>query len=141
MAKKVELKTKQNKASVSSFLNTIEDPQKRKDCKEISKLMKAITGKKPTMWGSSIVGFDTYDYTYASGRSGTWFIVGFSPRKQNITIYIMPGYKDYGTLLDKLGPHKIGKSCIYIKSLEHIHLPTLKKIITSGYKDMKEKYS
>lgn len=137
-----ELKTKKNKASVSVFLNSIKDPERKKDSKTTLKIMKEATGEKPTMWGSAIVGFGTYHYTYASGREGDWMITGFSPRKQNLTIYIMPGYSfpEYKKLLKDLGPHTLGKSCLYIKRLSDIHLPTLKKIIKRGYTDMKKKY-
>jgi hypothetical protein len=136
---KYELKTKKNKASVSKFINSIEDDQKRKDSKEIIKIIKDLTGEKPVMWGPSIVGFGSYHYKYASGQEGDWMITGFSPRKQNLTIYIMPGYDLSQDLLDKLGPHKTGKSCLYIKKLEDVHLPTLKKLILRGYKEMKKK--
>lgn len=137
---KAELKTKKNAGSVSDFLNKISDPTKKKDAKLIVSLMKEITGKRPKMWGASIIGFDEYHYKYASGREGDWMMIGFSQRKQNLTIYIMPGYQDFGSLLGKLGSHKLGKSCLYIKSLDQIHLPTLKKIIKKGYGDMKRKY-
>jgi len=137
---KAKLKTIKNKKSVSVFLNGISDKDKRRDAKKVLALMKEITGKKPAMWGSSIVGFDDYHYKYDSGREGDFFMVGFSPRKNNLTIYIMPGYRDHGPLLKKLGPHSLGKSCLYIKRLDDIHIPTLKKIITKGYKDMKKQY-
>lgn len=137
---KVTLKTQKNKKSVSAFLGAIADPQKRKDAKAICKLIGAVTGEKPRMWGSSIVGFGEYHYKYATGREGDWMITGFSPRKQNLTIYIMPGYADYSSLLKTLGPHKLGKSCLYIKRLDDIHIPTLKKLIQRGYRDMKKKY-
>ncbi|MAZ40752.1 hypothetical protein CL654_01370 [bacterium] len=142
MAKKVELKTKKNKASVSGFLNKIKDPEKKKDAKKIVSIMKEVTKEKPTMWGSSIVGFGNYHFKYASGREGDWMITGFSPRSQNLTVYIMPGYSfpEYKALLKKLGPHKLGKSCLYIKRLDDIHIPTLKKLIARGYKDMKTEY-
>lgn len=133
-------KTTENKKSVSAFLNSIEDPQRRKDAKEVSRIMQKITGHKPAMWGPGIVGFDSYHYKYESGREGDFLAVGFSPRKNALTIYIMPGYQDFGDLLGKLGPHKIGKSCLYIKRLEDVHLPTLKKILQKGYRDLKKKY-
>jgi len=130
-----EVKTKKTQKSVSAFLNTIEDEQKRKNCKTISKIMKDITGKQPAMWGERIVGFDTYHYKYASGREGDWFKIGFSPRKQAITIYIMPGYQDYSAILKKLGPHKTGKCCLYIKRLEDIDLSVLNQLLRQGYND------
>jgi hypothetical protein len=139
---KVELKTKKRKASVAKFLDSVKDEEKRRGAKEINKIMKEITGEKPTMWGPSIVGYGTYHYKYASGREGDWMKTGFSPRKDNLTVYIMPGYTldKYKVLLKKLGPHKLGKSCLYIKRLSDIHIPTLKKIIKAGYKDMNKKY-
>lgn len=133
-------KTIPNKKSVAAFLNSIEDPQRRKDAKAVAKLMKEITGEKAVMWGESIVGYGQYHYKYDSGREGDFLIVGFSPRKANLTIYIMPGYQDYSNLTAKLGPHKLGKSCLYIRKLENIHIPTLKKLIKRGYADMKKKY-
>lgn len=135
-----ELKTKRNNSSVATFLNAIESDKKRKDSKTIVALMKEITGCKPEMWGESIVGFDTFVYTTSDGKPHTWMALGFSPRKTTLTIYIMPGYQDFGPLLGKLGPHKKGKSCLYIRTLEDIDLPILKKIITKGYKDLKKKY-
>lgn len=90
------------------------------------------------MWGESIVGFGTLDYTYASGREGTFLAVGFAPRKSNITIYLMPGYQDLTAELKKLGPHKIGKSCLYVRKLDYIHLPALEKIIEKGYRQAKQ---
>ena len=139
---KNELKTKKRKANVAKFLDSIKDEEKRKDSKKINEIIKEVTGEKPVMWGSSIVGYGTYHYKSESGREGDWMITGFSPRAQNLTIYIMPGYSfpKYKALLEKLGPHKLGKSCLYIKRLSDIHMPTLKKIIANGYQDMKKKY-
>ena len=137
---KAKNKTTANKLSLSTFLNGIEDNQKRKDAKAIAKLMKEVTGENPVMWGKSIVGYGQYHYIYDSGREGDFLIIGFSPRKASLTIYIMPGYQNYGDLMKTLGPHKLGKSCLYIRKLENIHLPTLKKLIKRGYTDMKKKY-
>ena len=137
---KYELKTKKNKASVASFLNAIDDPQKRADAKAIDKMMRDITGKKPIMWGSSIIGYGTYHYKYPSGQEGDWMMTGFSPRKANLTIYVMPGYQNADPLLKKLGPHSKGKSCLYIKRLSDIHIPTLKKIVKNGVTYMKKHY-
>ena len=111
-----ELKTKPNKQSVSEFINSIEDPVKKQDSKSLLKLMKEITGSKPVMWGSSIIGFGSYHYKYASGREGDWFVAGFSPRKQSLTLYIMGGIKD-PELFEKLGKHKTGKGCLYFKTV------------------------
>jgi hypothetical protein len=136
---KYELKTKKNKESVSAFLNAVSDPEKKRGAKKILALMKEVTAEKPVMWGDSMVGFGLYHYKYKSGQEGDWFIVGFSPRKQNLTIYLMPGYQDFGPLLKKLGPHKLGKGCLYIKHLDDIHLPTLKKMVRDAYKKLAKK--
>ena len=138
-----ELKTKVNNASVAGFIAKAPEPQ-RSDAKKISALMQAITKQKPTMWGTSIVGFGQYHYKSASGREGDWMMTGFSPRKQNLTIYIMGGLgaaQKYSALLKKLGPHKVsGGSCLYLKSLKDVDMAVLKKIITAGYADMKKRY-
>jgi len=133
-----QLKTQRTRASVKSFLDAVADEQKRKDARAISALMQDITGEKPEMWGSSIVGFGTYHYKYASGQEGDWMLVGFSPRKDNLTLYIMPGFKDYGELLGKLGKHKKGMSCLYIKSLDDVHVPTLKTLVRQSVRQMKK---
>ncbi|MDH3693850.1 MAG: DUF1801 domain-containing protein, partial [Gammaproteobacteria bacterium] len=125
-----ELKTKPTKQSIKTFIDSIEDEQKRKDCRIVLKLMRELTGEKAKMWGDSIVGFGTYHYKYKSGREGDWMLTGFSPRKQNLTIYIMPGFSKFETLLKKLGKHKTSKSCLYIKSLGDIDLDILSKIIS-----------
>jgi len=131
-----ELKTKASKDSVREFLHCITDARLRADCAAISKLMRQATKARAKMWGSSIVGFGNYHYTYASGRQGDWFLTGFSPRKQSLTLYIMPGFKRYAGLLATLGKFKTAKSCLYIKNLEQIDLPTLSKLINQSVKDM-----
>ncbi len=136
-----ELKTQKTKASVSAFLNAIADDQRRADCKAVSKMMQEITGEKPAMWGTSLVGFGTYTYTYATGRSGDWPLAAFSPRKQNLTLYIMAGFDGYPELMAKLGPHSTGKSCLYVKRLSDLHLPTLKKLITASVKHVKARHA
>ena len=128
-----ELKTKETKASVAAFLNKISDVQRRKDCQTVLELMQRATGEKPKMWGSSIVGFGRYKYRYASGREGEWPIIGFSPRKTDLTLYIMPGFEEYAdALLAKLGKCKTGKSCLYIKRLDDVEIPVLKKLISKS---------
>ena len=129
-----ELKTKKNKASVSKYLNSIEDKSRRADSKEVSKIIQEISGEKPSMWGESIVGFGDYHYTYASGREGDWMRMGFSSRKNAISLYLMCDLDTVEGLLTKLGKHKRGRGCLYIQSLEDIHLPTLKKLIKTSYK-------
>ena len=128
-----ELKTKKNDDDVNKFLDNIEDEQRRKDTKEVTRLMQETTGEKPVMWGSSIIGFGTYHYEYASGREGDWMRIGLSPRKQNLTLYIMDGFSDYDKLLGKLGKYKTGKSCLYINKLEEIDLNILREMIKKSY--------
>lgn len=127
-----ELKTKPTKQSVEKFLDSIADEQKRQDCRTLVKIMKQITKAQPKMWGPNIVGFGTYHYKYASGREGDWFVAGFSPRKQALTVYIMAGFKRYNALIKKLGKHKKGVSCLYIKRLEDVDLEILKELISQS---------
>ena len=132
-----EPKTKPTKASVKEFLNQIPDKERRDDCLAVAKMMEEITGDKPKMWGPSIVGFGTYHYKYASGREGDWPVTGFSPRKKDLTLYIMMGFEKHPELMQKLGKHSVGKSCLYIKQLSDVHLPTLKKLIKASIKDLR----
>ena len=133
-----ENKTKPNAKSVPKFLEAIEDPGRRTDCKKIASLMERLSGSKPKMWGDSIVGFGEYRYKYASGREGDWFLVGFSPRKLNLTLYIM-GYLEYYTEhLEKLGKFKHGKGCLYIKKLEDVNMAVLESLITTSIKRLKK---
>jgi len=138
MAKTAELKTKVNDASVTEFLNSVADEQKRKDSFEILKIMKQITKEQPKMWGSSIIGFGSYHYKGASGREGDWLQIGFSPRKQNITLYIIPGFERYQELMKKLGKYSTGKSCLYVKRLSDVNVDVLKDLITEYVKVMKK---
>ncbi len=131
-----ELKTKVNNQSVEKFLNGIKDQQTREDCFTIVEIMKQATKSEPKMWGSSIVGFGNYHYKYESGREGDWFLAGFSPRKQNLTLYIMAGFARHDELMRKLGKHKTGKSCLYVKRLADVNVPTLKKLIQESIKYM-----
>ena len=131
----VELKTKENNASVKSFIGSVKDKEKRDDSFELLKIFQKITGKKPKMWGESIIGFGKIHYKYASGREGDWMATGFSPRKQNISLYVLSGFKERDELLKKLGKHKTGRACLYIKNLKEINLSVLKKIIEKSYKD------
>ncbi len=124
-----ELKTKKNEASVTKFLDGVKGEKKRQDSYTILKLMQQITKAEPKMWGTSIIGFGSYHYKYASGREGDWFVTGFSPRKQNLTLYIMSGFSKYPDLLNKLGKFKTGKSCLYINKIEEIDIATLKELI------------
>ncbi len=133
-----ELKTRQNDASVEAFLNSIADEKKREDCFTLLDMMKQATGVAPKMWGDSIVGFGSYHYKYKSGREGDWFLAGFAPRKQTLTLYIMAGFDQYDDLLAKLGKYKTGKSCLYIKKLADIDLATLKELVKQSVEHMKK---
>ncbi len=134
-----ELKTKVNEASVTKFLNGIKDKTKRKDAFAILKIMQKVTKEKPMMWGSSIVGFGSYHYKGTSGREGDWMLIGFSPRKQNLTLYILRGGTEhYEAFLKKLGKHKVGGGCLYINKLEDVDTAVLTKLIAQGMKEMKK---
>ena len=133
-----ELKTRVNKASVDKFIRGIENEQVRKDCLKIIEIMKKATKAEPMMWGTSIVGFGSYHYKYASGREGDWMLIGFSPRKQNLTLYIMSGFDEYDKLLKKLGKYSTGKSCLYVKKLEDVDIQVLKELVNLSVKKMKE---
>lgn len=134
------LKTQKNSASVQAYLKAIEPEQRRNDCIRIHELMQQVTGYPGSMWGDSIVGYGSYHYKYESGREGDWMLVGFSNRKQSISLYIMAGFSNYEMLLNKLGEHKTGKSCLYIKSLDGINIEVLKNLISSSVAYMKEHY-
>jgi hypothetical protein len=133
-----ELKTQPNDQSVEDFLNRVENDTKREDSFTILELMKEETGAEPIMWGDSIIGFGTYHYKYASGREAEWFLTGFSPRKQNLTLYIMSGFEGYDDLLGKLGNHSTGKSCLYIKKLEDVDQDVLRELVSKSVEHMKE---
>ncbi len=136
-----ELKTKVSNANVKDFLNTIEPESKRQDAFTLLELFEKITGEKAKLWGTSIIGFGEYHYeSTRSAQKGDWPLTAFSPRKANLTVYIMPGFKDYQGLLEKLGKYKTSVSCLYIKKLADIDIQILSKIIEKGYTDMKEKY-
>lgn len=131
-----ENKTRPTGASVKDFLNSVEHPQRRTDGLALLKIMSEVTGEAPSMWGSSIVGFGSYHYKYESGREGDMPKIGFSPRKQNLTIYIMLGFDQYNELLKRLGRHKLGKSCLYINKLEDVDEKVLREIIKKSHKHM-----
>jgi hypothetical protein len=135
-----ENKTKQTKISVDKFINGIKDETVRKDCYEIIKLMKSVTKEEPKMWGPSIIGFGSYHYKYESGREGDSCLTGFSPRKQNLTIYLMGGFEKQKAQLEKLGKYKTSKACLYIKSLNDIDVKVLKEMIVNSINYMKKTY-
>src|ERR1051325_169610 len=120
-----EMKTKPTDQSVAEVLNDVSDEERRAVCFQVAKIMEEITGEKPKMWGPSIVGFGSYHYKYASGREGDWPITGFSPRKKDLTLYLMMGFEKRAELMQKLGKHSHSKSCLYIRRLSDIHVPTL----------------
>jgi hypothetical protein len=130
-------KTKPTAQGVASFIKEIPDPQIREDCFAIAKLMKEATRSEPLMWGAAIVGFGTRRIQYAGGREGDWPLIAFSPRKQNLTLYVMSGSGSHTELLKKLGKHKVAGSCLHIKRLSDIDLPTLKKLIRESVKQKK----
>jgi len=132
-----ERKTQQTTASVESFLNLIEDEGRRQDCFRVLEIMKAATKSEPAMWGTSIVGFGRYNYKPESGSKGEWFLAGFAPRKQDLTLYLMSGAYRYPELLKKLGKHRTGRACLYIKKLGDVHLPTLKQLIKQSIADVR----
>ncbi len=134
-----ELKTKKTNASVAGFVAKIRDSQRRDECRQLIKLMKSVSGKTPRMWGASIVGFGDYHYEYQSGRSGDWFLMGFSPRKQNLTIYALTRFAAWEPLLAKLGKFKTGESCLYIKRLEDIDLKILAQLLARAIRRVPKK--
>lgn len=135
-----EAKTLPTKASVAAFLNAIEDPDRRRDAKKLAKWMREATGCRPQLWGPRIVGFDTYHYKYASGREGDWPIVAFAPGARETSVYIMPGFSDYQATLKRIGKHRIGKSCLYIRKLDDLDANLLQKMIRSSVVTMRRRY-
>jgi len=136
-----ENKTRETKTSVAAFLNAIDDKLKRADAKKIAAMMRKATGKRAKMWGTAIVGFGTYHYKYESGREGDWALVGFSPRKQNLVVYIMPGFEKFPTLMRKLGKYKTGKSCLYLNKLDDVDESVLEQLIDKSVKLMCKRYN
>lgn len=135
-----EQKTKPTELSVDDFLSAVADEQVKQDCFALVRLMEKATGFTAKMWGPAIVGFGQYHYTYDSGHSGYACLTGFSPRKQNISLYVMPGFAENTTLLDKLGKHKAAKGCLYIKKLSDIDPTILTQLIKQSVTYLQEKY-
>ena len=133
-------KTTETDRDPRQFINGVEDAKRREDSLFVLDLMESLTGESPKMWGPSIVGYGKYHYKYESGREGDFMKIGFSPRKQNLTLYIMPGFERYEDLMSNLGKYKTGKSCLYVKKLEDIQLDVLKELISSSYDYMTSKY-
>lgn len=135
------LKTTVNDASVTEFINTVTDETKRNDCLTLLEMFSRITGEKPKMWGSSIIGFGQYHYkSERSKQEGDWPLTGFSPRKQNLTLYIMPGFGEYADLLAKLGKYKASVGCLYINKLADVDIAVLEKLINDTFLAMKKKH-
>ena len=135
---KANNKTTENSASVAAFINSIDNERRRKDAKSVLAMMKRVTKLKAKMWGDAIVGFGTYHYKYESGREGDYLLVGFSPRKAATTLYVMPGFSDYGDLLAKLGKHKTSRSCLYIANLDDVDEKVLEKLVAKSFTHMKK---
>ena len=129
-----EPKTKETTESVAAFLDKIADKGRREDCLAVVDIMRAVTKEEPKMWGTSIVGFGHYRYKYESGREGEWMITGFSPRKGDLTLYIMGGFDKFSDLMNSLGKYKTGKSCLYIKRLADVDVDVLRKLVTKSVK-------
>jgi len=135
-----ELKTKPNDGSVLDFLAKIEDESKRDDCYEIMNMMEEVSKDQPKMWGTSIIGYGTYRYKYASGREGEWMRIGFSPRKQNLTLYLMAGVERNEEILSRIGKYKNGKSCFYIKKLDDIDRDVLRELMVASLEHVEAIY-
>jgi len=135
-----ENKTQATGASVAAFINSIDDKQQRADARKVAAMMRKATGKRAKLWGPSIVGYGTYHYKYASGREGDFLMTGFSPRKQALTVYVIPGFGHFETLMNKLGKYKTGKSCLYIKRLSDVDEKILEQLINRSVKYMREHY-
>ena len=135
-----ENKTRPTGADVSAFLDGVEPARRREDAFAVLDMMRRITGEEPRLWGPSIIGFGEYHYKYESGREGDFMRVGFSPRKANLVLYIMPGFARHDALLDRLGKHKTGKSCLYINKLDDVDRDVLETLIAESWAAMAEKY-
>lgn len=136
-----ELKTKINENNIVEFLNGVDNDERRKDCFTLLDLFQQWTKETPKMWGASIVGFGSYHYKYDSGREGDWFLTGFSPRKQNLTIYITAGFREYDDIMKNLGKYTTGSSCLYVKKLSDIDIDKLKTLVEKSVAYMKKRYA
>ncbi len=135
-----EPKTKKTDADVGAFLDSLADPKKAADARRLRSMMEAATGEPAFLYGANIVGVGGYRYRYASGEEGTWFLCGFSPRKANLVLYVMPGFAAYDGLLARLGPHKTGRSCLYLKRLSDVDVDVLEELIVASVAAMREKH-
>lgn len=135
-----KMKTTPTEASVDAYIDAVEDAQKREDCRAVAAMMAEVTGAPARMWGSSIVGFGSYHYRYASGREGDFMETGFAARKRELTLYVMAGFSEYGDLLAKLGKHKTGKSCLYIKRLADVDVGVLREVVERSVAWIRARY-
>ena len=135
-----ENKTKATAQSVDAFIASVDHPVRRGDAETLNTVFQQITGWAPRMWGPAMIGYGSYHYTYSSGREGDFLATGFSPRKSNLSIYIMPGYADFSQILGRLGKHRIGKSCLYINKLADIDIAVLSELIRAGLTDLGNKW-
>lgn len=133
-------KTLGTDASVDDFLSTITPEKKQLDSQALDALFRRVTGWNPVMWGPSMIGYGSYHYRYESGREGDFLATGFAPRKANLSIHIMPGYQDYSAILNRIGKHKIGKSCVYLNKLADVDMNVLEELIRTGLDDLTKKY-
>lgn len=133
-------KTSQNDADVGAYIASVDDEKKRADSHALIEMMERVSGEPAKMWGGSIIGFGSYHYKYESGREGDSLLTGFAPRKQQISVYIMPGFEPYGEQLERLGKHKIAKSCLYIKRLSDIDTDVLEEIVSDSVQRMRKMY-
>jgi hypothetical protein len=133
-------KTRPTEADVAAFIAALEYPTRRADAERLDRLFRDVTGWQPRLWGGSLIGYGSYHYVYDSGREGDALATGFSPRKANLSIYIMPGYQDYGAMLARLGKHKAGKACLYVKRLSDIDVDVLEELIRTGLADLSARY-
>ena len=134
------LKTRPNKASVTAFINGIDDKKKKADARKVAAMMRKATGARAKMWGTSIVGFGKYRYSNTAGKDFEWMLTGFSPRKQALTVYIMPGFSRFDVLMKKLGKYKTGKSCLYLKRLSDVDEDVLQELIEGSVNRMRQVY-
>lgn len=133
-------KTQPGSASVAAYLEAVDHPRRREDAMVLDRLFQEVTGFQPRMWGDTIIGYGRYDYTYESGRSGSFLATGFAPRKANMVVYVLPGYADFSEILDRLGPHRLGKSCLYLGALSKVDLDVLAELIRAGLADLGQRW-
>lgn len=135
-----ENKTQPTDADVDAFIDAVENDRRREDSRALLDLMRDVTGEEPVMWGPSIVGFGQYHYRYESGREGDWFLAGFSPRKSNLVVYVMSGFPRHAELMEKLGKHRTGSSCLYVNKLDDVDLDVLRELVRRSVEHVAASY-